>query len=44
MVTQSGITVKGPNQPYTITNDSPRPTPGPKQALVKVLAVGLNPV
>ncbi|KAH6989998.1 chaperonin 10-like protein [Ilyonectria destructans] len=44
MATQSGITAHGPNQPYTITNDIPRPTPGPKQALVKVLAVGLNPV
>ncbi|KAH6971113.1 chaperonin 10-like protein [Ilyonectria sp. MPI-CAGE-AT-0026] len=44
MATQSGITVHGPNRPYTITNDIPRSTPGPKQALVKVLAVGLNPV
>jgi NADPH:quinone reductase-like Zn-dependent oxidoreductase len=44
MVTQSAITIKGPNEPYTIVNDIPRPTPGPKQVLVKCLVVGLNPM
>lgn len=44
MVTQSGITVAGPNQPYTVVKNIPRPTPGPKEALVKSLMVGINPV
>ncbi|KAK4129163.1 GroES-like protein [Parathielavia appendiculata] len=44
MATQSGITIAGPNEPYTIVNDISRPTPGPKQALVRCLAVGINPV
>ena len=44
MVTQSGITVSAPNKPYTIVNDITRPTCGPKEALVKSLFVGLNPV
>ncbi|SPQ18387.1 b4b43796-8b17-4402-b827-cc67fd36ed47 [Thermothielavioides terrestris] len=44
MATQSGITIDGPDKPYTIVSNIPRPTPGPKQALVKCLAVGLNPV
>jgi NADPH:quinone reductase-like Zn-dependent oxidoreductase len=44
MATQSGITFAGPNEPYTIANDIPRPAPGPKQALVRGLAVSLNPV
>jgi NADPH:quinone reductase-like Zn-dependent oxidoreductase len=44
MATQSGITIGGPNQPYTVVNSIPRPAPGPKQALVKCLAVGINPV
>jgi len=44
MVTQTGITIAGPNEPYTVVSSIPRPTPGPKQALVKSLYVGLNPV
>jgi NADPH:quinone reductase-like Zn-dependent oxidoreductase len=44
MATQSGITIEGPNKPYTIVDNIPRPTPGPKQVLVKSLAVGINPV
>ena len=44
MATQSGITIDGPDKPYTIVNNIPRSTPGPKQALVKCLAVGINPV
>ncbi|KAK0710731.1 chaperonin 10-like protein [Lasiosphaeris hirsuta] len=44
MTTQSGITIAGPNAPYTVVDNIPRPTPGPSQALVKSLYVGLNPV
>lgn len=44
MSTQTGITVEGPNKPFTVVNDIPRPTPGTKQALVRVLAVAINPV
>jgi len=44
MTTQSGITISGPNEPYTIVDSIPRPTPGPGEALVKSLYVGLNPV
>ncbi|KAK3356682.1 chaperonin 10-like protein [Lasiosphaeria hispida] len=44
MATQSGITIAGPNEPYTIVDNIARPTPGPRQALVKSLYVGLNPV
>ncbi|KAK3369385.1 chaperonin 10-like protein [Lasiosphaeria ovina] len=44
MATQTGITIAGPNQPYTVVDTIPRPTVGPKQALVKSLYVGLNPV
>ncbi|KAG7292856.1 hypothetical protein NEMBOFW57_002901 [Staphylotrichum longicolle] len=44
MATQTGITIEGPNKLYTIVNNLPRSTPGPKQALVKCLAVGINPV
>ncbi len=44
MATQTGITVAGPNEPFTAVNDIPRPVPGAKQVLVRVLAVGINPV
>lgn len=44
MANQSGIVVTGVDEPYTIVHDLPRRTPGPKQALVKSLAVGINPV
>ncbi|KAH6893528.1 chaperonin 10-like protein [Thelonectria olida] len=44
MATQSGIVIKGVNEPYTIVDDLPRRTPSAKQALVKSLAVGINPV
>ncbi|KAK3313096.1 chaperonin 10-like protein [Apodospora peruviana] len=44
MATQTGITIAGPNAPYTVVDNIPRPTPGPKQALVKSLFVGINPV
>ncbi|KAJ4297319.1 hypothetical protein N0V88_004237 [Collariella sp. IMI 366227] len=44
MATQAGITIEGPEKPYTVVNNIARPVPGPKQALVKCLAVGLNPV
>ncbi|KAK5660591.1 hypothetical protein OQA88_13151 [Cercophora sp. LCS_1] len=44
MPTQSGITISGPNEPYTVVDNIEQPTPGPKQALVKTLYVGLNPV
>ncbi|KAL2137260.1 hypothetical protein VTI74DRAFT_4991 [Chaetomium olivicolor] len=44
MATQSGIIIEGPDKPYTVVNNIPRPTPRRKQALVKCLAVGLNPV
>ncbi|KAH7361527.1 chaperonin 10-like protein [Plectosphaerella cucumerina] len=44
MATQSGITVAEPNAPFTVVSDIPRPTPGPGQALVKTLAVGINPM
>ncbi len=44
MATQTGITISAPNEPFTIVNTIPRTTPGPTQALVKSLAVGINPV
>jgi hypothetical protein len=44
MPTQSGITISAPNAPYTVVSNIEQPTPGPKQALVKTLYVGLNPV
>ncbi|KAJ4258252.1 hypothetical protein NW762_008401 [Fusarium torreyae] len=44
MATQTGITIDGPNKPYKIVDNIPRPTPGSKQVLVKCLAVGINPV
>lgn len=44
MPTQSGITISAPNAPYTVVNDIEQPTPCSKQALVKTLYVGLNPV
>jgi len=44
MATQTGITISAPNEPYTVVSNIPRPTPGPTQALVKSLYVGLNPV
>lgn len=44
MATQSGITIDGPNKPYTVVSDIPRPSPGPYQVLVKCLGVGINPV
>ena len=44
MATQTGITVAGVNEPYTIVHDLQRPTPGPKQMLVKGLMTAINPV
>ncbi|KAJ3539811.1 hypothetical protein NM208_g5338 [Fusarium decemcellulare] len=44
MATQSGITIDGPNKPFTVVNSIPRPTPGSKQVLVKSLGLGINPV
>ncbi|KAK7424263.1 hypothetical protein QQX98_000531 [Neonectria punicea] len=44
MATQSGITIDGPNKPYTVVSKIPRPSPGPRQVLVKCLGVGINPV
>ncbi|KAM7190134.1 hypothetical protein V8F20_009864 [Naviculisporaceae sp. PSN 640] len=44
MATQTGISIAGPNEPYTIVEDITQPTPGPGQALVKTLYVGINPV
>ena len=44
MATQTGITVAAVNEPYTVVHDIPKPSPGPKQILVKGLALGINPV
>ncbi|KAM7213558.1 hypothetical protein V8F06_011055 [Rhypophila decipiens] len=44
MATQTGITIEGPGKPYTVVDNIVRPTPGPNEALVKTLYVGLNPV
>ena len=44
MAIQSGITIAAANEPYTVVHDLTRPTPGHKQALVKPLFVGINPV
>ncbi len=44
MATQSGITIAGPNEPYTVVKNIARPAPGSKQVLVKSLYVGINPV
>lgn len=44
MSTQSGIIVEGPGKPFTVSNQIPRPSPGPGQILVKGLGVGINPV
>ncbi len=39
-----GVTVAQPGAPYVVTSDLEKPTPGPKQILVKSLYAGLNPV
>ncbi|KAF5008933.1 hypothetical protein FDECE_4796 [Fusarium decemcellulare] len=44
MTTQSGITIDGPNKPFTVVDSISRPTPGSKQVLVKSLGVGINVV
>lgn len=44
MTIQTGITIAGADKPYTVVHDIPRPVPGPKQALVKTLVVGINAV
>lgn len=44
MATQTGLTIAAPNEPYVVSNDIPRPKPGPKQVLVKSLFVGVNPM
>jgi len=44
MATQTGITIAGPNEPYTVVDTIARPSPGPKEVLVKSLYVGINPV
>lgn len=44
MATQSGITVEAPGKPFILSSTIPRRTPSGKQALVKCIAVGLNPV
>jgi NADPH:quinone reductase-like Zn-dependent oxidoreductase len=43
-MSQSGITITGPNEPYTVVDSIPKPKPQHNQALVKSLYVGLNPV
>ncbi|KAK1760277.1 chaperonin 10-like protein [Echria macrotheca] len=43
-MSQSGITVAGPNEPYKVVDSIPKPKPQHNQALVKSLYVGLNPV
>jgi NADPH:quinone reductase-like Zn-dependent oxidoreductase len=44
MAQQSGVVIEGVQQPYVVVTNIPRPTPGPKQVLVKPLVVGINPV
>jgi NADPH:quinone reductase-like Zn-dependent oxidoreductase len=44
MATQSGVVVPKVNEPYEVTTSLPVPSPGPKQALLKTLAVAINPV
>ena len=44
MATQSGLIIEKPGDPFQVASDLPRPTPGPKQALVKSLFVAINPM
>jgi hypothetical protein len=39
-----GLTVAKPAAPYELTSDIEKPTPGPKQVLVKSLYTGINQV
>ncbi|KAM0208056.1 hypothetical protein ACHAQI_007338 [Fusarium lateritium] len=43
MATQTALVIEGVDKPFRIVDNIRRPTPGPKQALVKCLGVGLNP-
>lgn len=42
MTTQKGVVLGQPGEPVQLRNDLPRPTPGPKQVLVKSLYVGIS--
>lgn len=44
MSTQSGLVLEKPGAPVQVATSLPRPTPGPKQALVKSLFVAINPM
>jgi D-arabinose 1-dehydrogenase-like Zn-dependent alcohol dehydrogenase len=44
MATHKGLVVKKPAEPLEIVDDLPRPSPGPRQAVVKSLYVAINPV
>lgn len=39
-----GLTLAKPGAPYELVSDIDKPTPGPKQVLVKSLYTGINPV
>jgi hypothetical protein len=39
-----GLTLAKPGAPYELVSDFEKPTPGPKQVLVKSLYAGINPV
>jgi hypothetical protein len=39
-----GLTLAKPGAPYVLVSDLEKPTPGPKQVLVKSLYTGINPV
>ncbi|KAF8741184.1 Alcohol dehydrogenase GroES-like domain, partial [Rhizoctonia solani] len=39
--TQKAVVCPGPGQPWELIDDSPVPTPGPHDVLIKVIAVGL---
>jgi D-arabinose 1-dehydrogenase-like Zn-dependent alcohol dehydrogenase len=39
--TQKVVVCPGPGKPWNILDDFPVPTPGPQDALIKVIAVGL---
>jgi NADPH:quinone reductase-like Zn-dependent oxidoreductase len=39
-----GLTVAKPGAPYELTTELQKPTPGPKQVLVKSLYTAINPV
>ena len=43
MTTHKALILSGEKQPFTLVSDWPTPKPGPKEVLVKLEAIALNP-